>query len=193
TDVVAGKSFVLPTLTASGVQTVTIALDPAVVQSWINNPNADQGILLVNETTDAVVRLDASENATVGVRPKLNITYDDGGGTTTQPGSLQFSNATYSVNENGTTATVTVTRTGGSAGSVSVHYATSDGSATSGSDYTAASGTLTFPDGEVSKTFTIPITNDTVVEGPETVNLTLSSPTGGATLGSQNTAVLTIV
>src|SRR5262249_36916776 len=65
--------------------------------------------------------------------------------------------------------------------------------ATAGSDYTATSGTLSFGIGETSKTFTVPITDDTLVEGNETVNLTLTSPTNGATLGTQNTATLTIV
>ena len=85
-----------------------------------------------------------------------------------------------------------MTRSNGSLGSVGVNYATSNGTATAGSDYTATSGTLTFADGETSKTFTIPITNDALIESNETVNLTLNSPTGGATLGSQSTAVLTI-
>ncbi len=192
TDLVAGKSFVLPGIIGIGPQVVTVNLDPAVVQSWIDNPSADQGILLVNETTGAVVRVNASENAAVTSRPKLSVSYTVSSAGSSQPGSLQFSNAAYSVSESGGSATVTVTRTGGSAGSVSVHYATGNGTATVGSDYTAASGTLTFADGETSKTFTVPILNDTLVEGSETVNLTLSSPTGGAALGSQATAVLTI-
>src|SRR5262249_18833271 len=87
---------------------------------------------------------------------------------------------------------ITVTRTGGSNVPVSVNYATSNGTATAGADYTAVSGTLTFGIGDTSKTFTVPIINDTLVEGNETVNLTLSSPTSGATLGGQATAVLTI-
>src|SRR5262249_31596094 len=159
---------------------ITVTLDPAVVQSWVNNPNADQGILLVNETPDAVIRINASENSNAAFRPKLSVTYDTGTPLPTEPGILQFSSAAYNVNENDGTATITVTRTNGDVGSVSVHYATSDGTATAGSDYAATSGTLTFASGETTKTFTVPITNDTAVEGDETITLTLSSPTGGA-------------
>ncbi|MCY7346197.1 MAG: hypothetical protein LH614_08225, partial [Pyrinomonadaceae bacterium] len=112
----------------------------------------------------------------------------------TAAGALQFSGATYSANENGGTATITVTRSGGSDGAVGVNYATSNGTATAGSDYTATNGALSWNAGEAgSKTFTVPILDDNLLEGDETVNLTLSSPTGGATLGSPNTAILTIV
>ena len=88
---------------------------------------------------------------------------------------------------------VSVTRTGGKEGSVTVNYATSDGTAIAGSDYTTTSGTLTFAAGELVKTFSIPITNDSINEGDETINLTLSSPTGAAVLGTQTAAVLTIL
>jgi hypothetical protein len=110
-------------------------------------------------------------------------------------GVIQFSAATYSVNEAGATATITATRTSGSSGAVGVSYATSNGTATAGSDYTTTSGTLSWATGDAaSKTFTVPILNDSVFEGAnETVNLTLTTPTGGATLGTQTTAVLTIV
>jgi len=112
----------------------------------------------------------------------------------TQHGSLQFSSPTYSVLENGGSVTITVTRTGGSAGQVGVSYATSGGTATPGVDYFPTSGTITWADGDMSpKTFTIPIIDDGVYEGNETVNLSLNNPTGGATLGSPSTAVLTIV
>src|SRR5262249_29742291 len=77
-DVVAGRSFVLPGIRAVGQQTITVALDPAVVQGWVNNPTADQGILLVNETPGKIVRVNASENATVALRPKLSVTYTSG-------------------------------------------------------------------------------------------------------------------
>ncbi|MGE3780686.1 MAG: PQQ-dependent sugar dehydrogenase, partial [Pirellulaceae bacterium] len=192
TDVLAGKSFVLSGITGSGNQAVTVALDPAVVQSWIDNPATNHGVLLVNETTGAIVRIRASEHATAATRPKLSITHSQGT-PTPQPGALQFGSPTYTVQENGATATIVVTRTGGSAGAVSVQYATSNGTATAGGDYTATSGTLTLAPGELSRTFTIPILDDTAVEPNETIYLALSAPGGGATLGTPATAVLTIV
>jgi len=80
----------------------------------------------------------------------------------------------------------------GATGIVTVDYATSNGTATAGSDYTATSGTLTFNQGETAKTFSIPITRDSIFEVPETVSLTLSNPNGSAVLGATPTAVLTI-
>src|SRR6185503_11373725 len=93
------------------------------------------------------------------------------------PGTVQFSAASYNVGEAGGSATITVTRVNGSDGAVSVDYATSNGTATAGSDYTAASGTLNFANGETSKTFSVPVTDDVLDEPDETVNLTLSNPT----------------
>jgi hypothetical protein len=75
---------------------------------------------------------------------------------------------------------------------VGVSYATLGGTATSGADYTAVSGTLNFAPGETTKTFTISILDDDYVEQPETVGLTLSNVTGGASLGT-GSATLTIV
>lgn len=107
--------------------------------------------------------------------------------------TLQFSSPTYSVTEAGPSATVTVTRSTSATGAISVGYATSNGTATAGSDYTATSGTLNWADGDsASKTFTVPISEDAIFEGSENLNLTLANPTGGATIGTQNTAVLTI-
>ncbi|MGB5517813.1 MAG: Calx-beta domain-containing protein [Gammaproteobacteria bacterium] len=107
-------------------------------------------------------------------------------------GSLQFSAPTYTVAENGVTASITVTREGGSFGTVGVDYASSDGVASAGSDYTAVIGNLSFADGVTSQTLTIEIFDDAEYEGDETVNLALSNPSGGAGLGSPATAVLTV-
>ena len=110
------------------------------------------------------------------------------------PGALQFSSATFSVIENGGSATITVTRTGGSGDAVTVNYATSNNTATAGSDYTATSGALTWNAGESgAKAFIVPILDNGLPESNETVNLTLANPTNGAALGAQSNAVLTIV
>jgi hypothetical protein len=106
---------------------------------------------------------------------------------------LQLSATTYNVQENAGSVTITVTRTGDTSGTVSVQYATSDGLAAAGVDYTAASGTLTFTPGDTSETFTVPLLDDGQIEGTETVNLALSSPTAGATLvGEAAQAVMVI-
>jgi hypothetical protein len=107
-------------------------------------------------------------------------------------GSLQFSAPTYTMAEDSVTASITVTRVGGSFGAVTVDYASSDASASAGADYTAVSGTLSFADGVTSQTFTIDILDDAEYEGDETVNLNLSNPSGGAGLGAPASAVLTI-
>ena len=107
-------------------------------------------------------------------------------------GSLQFSAASFSVAESGASVAISVTRTGGSAGAVSVDYATSDGSASAGSDYTASAGTLSFADGETSQSFSVAILDDTFYEGDEGFGLSLSNVAGGASLGTLATASVTI-
>ena len=96
------------------------------------------------------------------------------------------------MNEAAGTALVPVVLTAPSAFTITVAYATSNGTATVGSDYTSASGTLTFAPSQTSLNVSIPILNDATAEANETVNLTLSSPTN-ATIGGTNPATLTIV
>ena len=90
----------------------------------------------------------------------------------------------------GSAVAFTVSLSEASSDQVTVAYATSGGTATSGTDFTAASGTLTFAANETSKTVSVATTDDTVDEEDETFTLTLSSPTN-ATLGD-STATGTI-
>lgn len=106
---------------------------------------------------------------------------------------LQFSAATYSIGESKGAATITVTRTGGSDGEAHVNYATIPGRATPGVDYTPVSGRLDFADGEVSKTFTVPILDDTLDEANETIILKLVPVDDTTPLGAQARSVLTIL
>lgn len=112
---------------------------------------------------------------------------------TDQPGSLEFSAGSYSVNQNGGSVTITVTRSNGSAGPVGVTYTTSNGTAVAGTDYTAATGQLSFAAGETSKTFTVQILNSGSLSSNLSFNVSLLTPTGGATLGSPNTAAVNLV
>ncbi|MET0065253.1 MAG: Calx-beta domain-containing protein [Candidatus Thiodiazotropha sp.] len=107
-------------------------------------------------------------------------------------GSLQFSLTEFSHSEDGGSATLSITRTGGTSGAVSVAYATADGTAVAGDDYTAASGTLSLASGVASASFTVSLIDDSAYEGDETVALSLSQPTGGAVLGDNASATLTI-
>jgi hypothetical protein len=167
--------------------------------TWADGDSADK-TFTVTISDDSSVEADETVhlalnniigNAVLGAQDTATLTIIDDDA---QPGILQFSAATFSVDESGGTATITATRTGGSDGVVSVSYATSDGTASSGSDYTATSGTLTWADGDgADKTFTVTISDDSSEEADETVNLALTNASSGSRLGGQNATVLTIV
>ncbi|MCY2967458.1 MAG: right-handed parallel beta-helix repeat-containing protein, partial [Planctomycetota bacterium] len=174
------------------------------IRAFVNNdPTIEQTetvFLTLNTLADpADLGGPASDQAT------LNILSDDAW----IPGTFEFQDKRVTINEAAGTATVTVVRKGGSNGEVSVNYTTAqftppqkptwekrhtdllyptdnDTSATTGSDYTSVMGTLTFADGETSKTITIPITNDAWYEGDEAFVLKLSDPTNGGNVGQQS-------
>ncbi|MEN8216978.1 MAG: Calx-beta domain-containing protein [Pseudomonadota bacterium] len=128
-----------------------------------------------------------NNSAVIGAE-KLTVT------ASSSPGTLQLSSSAYSVTEDGRQAAITVQRLNGSDGAVSVEYATSNDTATAGSDYTDTSGRLNWSDGNTTnKTFRVPIIDDSVPESNETLIVSLDNATGGAVLGSPDTAVLTIM
>ena len=73
---------------------------------------------------------------------------------------------------------------------VSVNYATADGTATAGADYTAASGTLQFGPGETTKTVEVSITDDAVSDSGETFTLELSSASGATIADAMATGTI---
>ena len=115
-----------------------------------------------------------------------------------QSGMLSFSSTNFSAEKDSGAATISVTRTGGSSGAISIYYATSNGTATNGLDYNGTTNTLSWTNGDVSvKTFTVPLINNGLVSSNKTVNLSLFSPViNGATnnnaLGQCTSATLTI-
>ena len=107
-------------------------------------------------------------------------------------GNISISNVTVAEGNAGTsTATFTVTRTGGTA-AFDVNYATADGTATAGSDYVAQpTGTVSFAAGDLTKSISVTINGDTTVEPDETffVNL-LGATNGGTIVKSQGTGTI---
>ncbi len=115
------------------------------------------------------------------------------GSIASSPGWIEFAAANFTVDENAGTAQITLVRLGGSSGSVSVHFATSDGTYAAAGKYTPLSGSISFGAGATSKMVTINLIDPGHnLQGDQTVDLTLSNPTGGAQLGVFPTATLTL-
>jgi hypothetical protein len=104
-----------------------------------------------------------------------------------------FSAASFADLEDCATILVTVNRTGTVSGAMTVDYSTSNGTASDRSDYTLSLGTLAFAAGETSRTIPILISEDSFVEGTETLTITLSNPTGGGGLSGPTSATVVII
>jgi hypothetical protein len=114
---------------------------------------------------------------------------------TAQPVSVEFQTMQFAVASSAGVANIRVERLGNPSTLASVQYATSNGTASAGKQYVAASGTLTFLPGQSYSEQSFPITilsNQSQSAATTTVNLTLSQPTGGATIGAIGTATLAI-
>ena len=185
-----------------GVDDVTMTFTGtlAAINSCLNGltfkPNT--GFVTTSQTNVASIQIisnDLGHNGDGGEKSTtttLNVFVRSGG-------QLAFNTSVYGVNESGGTATIVVLRSLGSAGTATVNYSTSNGTATAGAactagvDYLATSGSLTWNNNDNSaKTFTITICNDGFQEENETINLTLSNAGGTGSLGTLTTATLTI-
>ena len=183
---ISGPAQVGETLTASadeiadadGLENTTFAYQ------WLSNDGtSDTDIEGVTDSTYTLAAADAGRTI------KVQVTFTDDGGTEESlvseatgpvadpPSGLSVADAEATEEEDAVLDFV-VTLDPSATETVTVDYATADGTATAGSDYTATSGTLTFQPGETSKTVSVPITDDAVDDGGETLTLTLSSASG---------------
>ena len=138
------------------------------IEVTVNGDFLDEGDETFTVTLSAPFNADLGTSVATGT-----ITNDDAGP------KLVVSDATVLEGNSGTTRLIfTVAMVPVSASDVTVDYATTNGTATAGSDYTGASGTLTIPAGQASGTISVSVIGDKTYEPNESLTLTLSNPAG---------------
>jgi hypothetical protein len=205
---VSGRPLSVDFATANG--TATSPSDFVATSGTVTfNPGEVTKTVSVTVNSDLII--EASENFFLNLLNGINCTISDvqGVGTiidhsTNVDSVMNLSSSTYVVSESTPSVTLTVTRSGATTHVATVKYKTSDldtfrvncsdtdntlGAAYGRCDFATSIDTLTFAAGETAKTFTIPIINDSLVEGDETFSVSLSDPVG-ASLGT--TAVATV-
>jgi poly(3-hydroxybutyrate) depolymerase len=164
----------------------TLTFAPGETNQFILVPILNDG--LVGKTTRFQVSLSGpTGGAVLGARAVANVSIQE------SDKGLHFYVPNLSVNEDAGTVEIKVARGDDGEGPVSVDYATADGTAKAGQDFTATSGTMTFEPGEVLRSFVVPILNDAVPESAKSFRVTLSNPSGGGVLGSPSVATNTIL
>jgi hypothetical protein len=165
---IAGTDYVY----ASGTAVIpagqtTVAIPVQVIGDTVFANNRQFKLLLSNVVNKTAAIFGGAAKATiVDDDPKPSISAADA--------------AVVEGNSGSTMAVVTVTLTGATALPATVNYATADGTATAGTDYIAASGTLTFQPGETVKTVPVTILGDTTAESTESFLFTLSGATNAS-------------
>ena len=154
-------------------------------QGWTITVNPDGNgdiTITLPETTDC----DASGAICTDDRRKLSHSTSE---IVAGPPAISVSGATVQEAE-GAVLEFSVTLSHASSRTVTVDYATSDGTATAGSDYTAASGALTFNAGDMSQTVEVTVLTDSDDEGQETLTLTLSNPSSATLADATGTGTI---
>jgi aryl-phospho-beta-D-glucosidase BglC (GH1 family)/ribosomal protein L35AE/L33A len=150
------------------------------------------GETLVETDETFLVRLTSASGATINTTQAIATIRNDDQTPVPPLPTLSIGTATATEGNSGTVNTkFTVTLSQASTSSVTVKYATADGTATAGKDYNAASGTLTFAAGETSKTITVAVRGDTLAESAETFSVLLSSPTGATITAGTGAGTIT--
>ncbi len=190
----AAQSVGHPANVATGLVTVTLTDVPVGAQVCLSS--AELGLQRVTNAAAATVAIpiQTASTGTVGVtvtacgyRPYEGVIQVTSGN-----GTLQFNASAANVDEAAGNALLTVIRAGGASGTASVNYATTDGTAAAGTDYTAAAGQLAWADGNAEgQTITVPIFNRLGAQGQRSFSVVLSGAAGAA-LGSPDSATVTI-
>ncbi len=160
----------------------SVAGAPSNLGNTLDIDVADDGTVAVGTWSGQVALMDSNlANVTffdTGTNNTTFVTFATPQYPVTLP-SLSVSDASVVEGNSGTTAlTYTVSLSQASTQTVTVNYATADGTATAGSDYQAASGILTFAPGQTAQTVTVLVNGDTAVEPDETLTLNLNSASG---------------
>ena len=154
----------------------TLSFSPGVTSRTFTVPVLGDTVDESNETFQ--VNLSSAVNATILDGQGIGTITDDDDLLTLSINDISVTEG----NTGTTTATLTVTLSAASTGTVTASWATQNGTATSGSDYTAASGTLTFSAGQTSKSITVSVAGDTTLEGNEAFGVVLSGATSPVTI-----------
>jgi len=142
--------------------------------------------------TFAGIVISVSDGTDTASLPAFTIQVKAASGSTSSAGAVDLSASTYSAQQTAGSVRATVNRAGGSSGAATVKYATANGTAVAGSDYTSTSGTLSWADGDAtSKTISVPL-GATAFTGSKTFTVALSGATG-STLGTPASATVTVV
>lgn len=180
-----GQLFTVGTLNAS-TENLQIGFDIAV------NGEALAALPIGATSSNGLHRIDIATGAATLIGPIGDGGTNTSGLTIVPAGQVDITPTAVTVAENGTSVILTVTRSGGSNGAVSVDFSTGDDTAVATSDYTTTAGTLTFAAGDTApQTITVPIAEDKTLEGSENFTVNLSNATGGVAIGA-GTAVVTI-
>ena len=137
------------------------------------------------------VRVGFTDNDGTTETPLTSDAWPSGGTVQAQDGAVPALSVQNATALEGGKLRFRVTLTAASEEEVAVDYASSDGTATAGEDYTAGSGTLTFSPGETEKTVNVSTTADDAKEGRETITLTLSKPIYATLADATATGTLT--
>ncbi len=151
--------------------------------------------LVITPRDDPTEEMAESVTLTLQERPGYSLAFPISATTVlvSDDGTLQFLLANGDVGEDAGTAEVVVLRTGNTNYAATVNYLILDGTALNGADYLGTNGSLSFAPGETIKEINIPILNDPWVEPSETISLVLTNASGGAQLGGQKSATVTIL